>query len=75
MKTVLLLREFEDVIVLESAGVSDRDSRGEGVLEVEAASGFEAVRRLSSEPLVLRERRLLPKDLSEGRFVRLEPPS
>lgn len=64
-----------DETALESAGVSGRLSRGEGVLEVEAASALEALRRVSSDPLLLRERRLLPKDLREGRFVRLDPPS
>lgn len=64
-----------DETALDSAGVSGRLSKGEGVLEAEAESAFEAPRRVSSDPLLLRDRRLLPKDLRDGRFVRLEPPS
>lgn len=64
-----------DEIALESAGVSGRLSNGDGVVDVEPPSAFEALRRDSSDPLLFRERRLLPKDLRDGRFVRLEPPS
>lgn len=64
-----------DETALESAGVSGRLSSGEGVLEVDAASAFEALSRVSSDPLLLRKRRLLPNDLREGRFVRPDPPS